>query len=85
MSQSSEDLVGKNQEFSMQRRARSTSLVRLACMEIDRLFRHFINEFPQFNDTDLQTSIDQTTDAKKNVFVSKLEDLSFYHLSFMQC
>ena len=47
--QSIEDLVGKNQEFSMQRKTRSTSLATLARMEIDRLFKHFAHEFLKLN------------------------------------
>ena len=43
--QSSKDFLGKNQGFSKQRKTRSTSLVTLARMEIDRLLRHFANEF----------------------------------------
>ena len=49
--QSIEDLVGKNQEFSMQRKTRSTSLATLARMEIDRLFKHFAHEFLKLNES----------------------------------
>lgn len=43
--QSSEDLLGKKQAIGMQRKTGFTSLVTLSRMEIDKLFRHFSNEF----------------------------------------